>query len=1074
MRTSLRQRFFLMFALLACASISVAVFAQSTLEGGIGGIVTDQSKAVVPNAKVTAVNLGTNQESTTVSDDSGRFRLAGLRPGTYAVTVAATNFAPYKAQSVTVEVGLVTNLEVALAIAGKSEVVEVRSEAPTINTTAHDFTANINETAINDLPINGRRWSEYAKLTPGAVPDGNYGLMSFRGISGLLNNSTIDGGDNNQAFFSEERGRTRLNYAISQAAIREFQVNTSNFSAEYGRAAGAVVNAVTKSGTNELHGTAFYYNRDNNYGARNAFSYINTLVNGQAQLIPLKPKDKRHQFGGTFGGPLIKDKMFFFFSYDQQKRNFPGVAGTASPTFLNPITVAAPSGTQTCSSTGLSAGNVLSCRGVTQAQTDASLAYLRSLTGVVPRKGDQLMFLPKLDWRINDNHTMTFTYNRSRWKSPAGVQTQATVTRAIDAWGDDFVDIDTMTARLSSAVSSNVSNELRYQYSRDFEHQNSQKPAPGTPLTSPDGGAPDINVAYSNGGFNIGRPNFLERAAYPDEHRNQVTDNMSVAHGKHLTKFGIDYNHVNDLMSNLYQGGGSYSYSTLADWVSDYSAWAASPTSPAKLCTYTPRGGTPMSVGCYGSFYQAFGPMSFRFATDDIDAYLNDEWRAAARLTLNFGLRYEYEKLPSPQIPNALLPDSTRFHPDKNNFGPRMGFAYDLFGTGKSVLRGGYGIYYGRIINATIYNAITSTGLKQGQVSYSYYNNTTGAPLYPNTVKTAPTTSIKPNVVTLDSTFANPMIHQVDLVFEQEIAHNTVFSLSYLMSKGGSLPLPIDLNLNAPTATITYNIEDGPFAGQDFTVPMFTGSRPNASFGTMVDVKPAGRSRYDAMVVQINRRMTNGLQIMTNYTWSHALDNNPSTVPNPTSPSTLNPFDLQGEWGNSGFDARHKFAFTMVYSPTFKVTNHLLDKVVNGFSIAPIYQYSTGRAYTPGVSGNIASKWLPAGVTTTAGGLEANGGDYRLPIQGRNSCRYPEFENLDMRVSRRFRLTERTNLELLAEGFNLFNHVNPTSVNTGMYTIDSSPAVPSMKFNSTFGIPTQASSTLWRERQLQFAARISF
>ena len=206
-----------------------------------------------------------------------------------------------------------------------------------VNLDSKEFTTNINQTAINELPINGRRWSNFVILTPGSVPDGSFGLISFRGVSGLLNNNTVDGGDNNQAFFGEERGRTRISYSISQSAIREFQVNTSNYSAEYGRAAGGVTNAVTKSGTNDLHGDAFYFQRNNEWGARNPLAFQTVLVNGVSNRIGIKPEDVRHQFGGTLGGPIAKDKLFFFFSYDQQKRNFPGLGVFTDPNYLNGV-----------------------------------------------------------------------------------------------------------------------------------------------------------------------------------------------------------------------------------------------------------------------------------------------------------------------------------------------------------------------------------------------------------------------------------------------------------------------------------------------------------------------------------------------------------------------------------------------------------------------------------------------------------------------------------------------------------------------------------------------------------------
>ena len=189
------------------------------------------------------------------------------------------------------------------------------------------------------------------------MPDGSFGLVSFRGVSGLLNNNTVDGGDNNQAFFSEERGRTRLSYSISQDSVREFQVNTSNYSAEYGRAAGGVVNAVTKSGTNEFHGNAFFYVRDDKFNSRNP-------------QLSIKPEDNRKQFGGTIGGPIVKDRAFFFFSYDQQKRNFPGISTYSTNTF----------------STANFNNTTLLARGLTQAQIDATRAFLDSQTGAFERR----------------------------------------------------------------------------------------------------------------------------------------------------------------------------------------------------------------------------------------------------------------------------------------------------------------------------------------------------------------------------------------------------------------------------------------------------------------------------------------------------------------------------------------------------------------------------------------------------------------------------------------------------------------------------------------------------------------
>src|SRR6266853_3243269 len=322
-------------ALTVMVVLASGALAQSTTDGAIGVVVTDQSGAVVPGANVTALNLGTGASASGKSDESGRFLIIHLAPGVYSLEITASGFGAFKATSITVEVGRTTTIDASLGVQSQTEVVVATAEAPVITTDRADFSTNINSTTIENLPINGRRWSTFALSTPGAVPDGNFGLVSFRGVSGLLNNNTVDGGDNNQAFFAEEKGRTRISYSISQAAIREFQVNTSSYSAEYGRSAGGVTNAVTKSGTNRLHGSGFYYQRNNKWGTRNPRSFLNQIIGGVSTPTAFKAVDVRYQFGGTVGGPIVKNKAFFFFSYDQQRRNFPGVASFTALDFLN-------------------------------------------------------------------------------------------------------------------------------------------------------------------------------------------------------------------------------------------------------------------------------------------------------------------------------------------------------------------------------------------------------------------------------------------------------------------------------------------------------------------------------------------------------------------------------------------------------------------------------------------------------------------------------------------------------------------------------------------------------------------
>jgi hypothetical protein len=1013
-------------------------YAQSTVAGGINGRVTDPQGAVVANATVKITNIGTNSTQTVNASGDGTFRATNLPPGTYTVEVTSGGFAASRAENVVVEVGKSTPVDVGLTIGGATAEVQVTAEAPVINTNDATNSTNINQTSINELPINGRRASNFVLLTPGAVPDGAFGLISFRGISGLLNNSTVDGGDNNQAFFSEERGRTRISYSISQDAVREFSVNTSNYSAEFGRAAGGVVNTVTKSGTNEFHGSAFYYIRDNKWGARNAFSFQTISTPSGPQLVGLKPEDRRQQFGGSIGGPIAKDKLFFFFSYDQQKRDFPAVAAPSSLTFFQSANIA-----------------TLTSRGVTQFQIDSGIAFLQSLTGVVPRKGDQTIFLPKIDWIINDKHSFTAVYNRMRWESPAGVQTQAVVSRGIASFGDDLVTIDTLNTRLNSSFSPTVLNEARFQYSRDLEQQIAQPSAPGEPTTA-NGFSP--SVAIGGGGLTFGKPNFLDRAAYPDEKRWQFANSTTINKGSHTLKFGGDFNYVSDLLDNLFQNAGAYSYSNLTEFLSDFA-------NPA-LRRYT-------------NFAQNFGPTAFKFSTRDYNVFVQDDIRVDRRLTLNFGLRYEYQQMPDPQIPNPLEARTSNFPSDKNNFGPRIGFALDVTGDGNTSIRAGYGIYYGRIINSTISNAITNTGAAGAQKSTgSMLPSNPAAPLYPNVLTALPTVGGNQGaIVVFKDNMQNPMIHQMDVIFERVIGRNTTISASGLLSIGRYLPTFVDTNLNPPTGSTTYNFVGGPFGGQSITVPRFVGARPNTNFNSITEIRDTISSEYYGLVLQANRRLTRGLQFQTSYTFSKATDNGQGSQTFSTINVPLNPYDLSLDHGTSSLNFPHRFVGSVVYAPAtlFGVgrNSNYGRAIFGGWTISPIVTVQSGRPYGYGVSGNAPS--------ATAGGILGAGGSNRLPNVPPNSLRLPKLVNVDLRLSRRFRFTETMNLEFLAEGFNIFNRRNITNLGTTAYTItnpaaSAPPGTPStLNFQTaTFGVPSEAGNSIFRERQVQFAVRFQF
>jgi Carboxypeptidase regulatory-like domain/TonB dependent receptor-like, beta-barrel len=1075
----------LSFVLFVVLGLSTIATAQSTTAGAIGGVVTNPNKEVVQGAAVTVLNTETNKEDSATTDDQGRFKIVNLRPGSYKVTINGSGFSAYTQENVTVEVGRETTLEAALSIGAVTGTVEVTSEAPVINSTQQDFSTNINQVSLNNLPTNGRRWSNLAILTPGATPDGTFGLISFRGISGLLNNSTIDGGDNNQAFFSEERGRTRIGYVISQAAIREYQVNTSNYSAEYGRSAGGVINAVTKSGTNEFHGSAFVFDRNNRWGARNPRSFVNQLVGGVLTPVAYKAKDTRYQFGGTVGGPIVKNKAFFFFSYDQQKRNFPGVSVFTQPSYLSTVNTCVSAVAPGCTATLFGQSLKNPTRGLTDAQINSTLDFINSLTGPTPRRGDQKLFLPKVDWNITPNNTFTAAYNRLRWASPAGVQTAATVTRDRNGFGDDFVRSDSVNLRLASTISSKLINEGRYQWAHEKDSQFAQPALPGEPTTA-NGFSPQ--VALTNG-ITFGKSTGLDRRALPDEKRNQFADTLTYSAGSHTFKFGTDINHVHEIYDQLFTEAGSYTYANINDFIVDYVNFTSSGSlrTGSKVCSTSTR----VAGKCYTSNYaQGFGPPRFSFSTIDYAFFGQDDWRMTPKLTLNLGVRYEYQKLPHPfaALINPALPQTANRPSDKNNFGPRIGFAWDVKGDGKMSIRGGYGIYYGRINGSAITQALINTSVPgQSQIVASVIQTApTGtppaqvplgnpaAPIFPNILASAPLGSATVNFFA--SGFQNPMVHQGDFIFEREVAHNTVVSASYLFSFGKFLPNFVDTNLSPATVTRTVNIVDGPFAGQVWSFPYYLGAaRPNPNFGQIQEIRSNINSKYHGLVLQANRRLTNGLQFQSSYTVSRAQDNGQNSQTfTPGFSAPFDPANQSGENGLSNFDRRHKFVASVVYNTNFTSLkdNKAASLILNGWTIAPVLNMFSGARYTATTSGT-------NGVSTVfgfsqAGGLNGSNGSLRFALTPNNTFKQPSIKYVDLRVSRRFSITERAKLELLAEGFNIFNRTQVTSVNNTIYNVLGANGVVNLTFNPAFGTTTGADGFFFRERQIQLAARFEF
>jgi hypothetical protein len=1062
---------------LACGLLVAAgagyIHAQSAVDGAVAGTVLDPSGAAISNATVLVHSTATNADVTVKSDEAGYFRASRLVPGDYTVTVKSAGFSGFTEEHVTVQVGKLTEVAPRLNADSTTTTVEVSADVPVINSESSDYTTDFNPTALSTLPINGRHWTSFALLSPG-VTLGNsaFGLVSFRGASNLQNNFLIDGVDDNDAFQSVERGYTRVGYSTAEDAILEFQVLTSNVSAQYGRATGGGVNAVTRSGSNTYHGDAFEYYRDNDFGATNPFNILQTIP----KPVYVKPKDKRHQYGGSFSGPLKKNKLFFLYAFDQQRRNFP-ILAVPTPQFTSYTNA---SYNNCANAAGGAAVDAVTCaldRGVTAAQITAAENFITSQAGVAPRQGDQILNFLKIDYRLNDNNSASVSYDRMRWNSPNGIQTNPVVRRGITSLGNDYDKVDSAIGKITTVLTPRMSNELRVGYGREFDSENGNKPLPNEPTTTTGGLPPSENIS-PNSGFVLGTPYYIPRTNYPDERVIEAADNVTMSLGNQTINAGFDYHWVQDNIIDVDYLHGQYTYSQVADFFTDFAHYLGNATAACTSARNTAAGVLP----CYSSLQQAFGRAQFVFHTNEFAGYVQDDWKLSPRFTLNLGLRYDYEQLPAVKIPNPAAPLTAKMPSDKNNIAPRIGFAWDVYGHGKTLLHGAYGIYYGRIQNGSIFRALSATGSSNAQFQLTTSPTTAGAPVFPNIVSTS-TPPLVSNVVAFASNFQNPYNQEAELSIQQDVGYKTVLGIAYLGSFGRELPNLIDTNIAPATTTKTYTFSGGPLAGKQWTVPVYaaratTFPANTRGYNALTEIFSNVNSNYNALAVTVEHRLAQGVQLSTSYTWSKSLDFNvnQTAIPTETNDPT-DPFTVAPDYGLSVNDIPQRFTGNITLEPTFKIDNKAASYAANGWVLAPVWTVQSGIPY---------SMTLSSGTSVTGGSTSFNGSGglnivnfraYRnlgnnltLPGIARDQYRFASIDQVDLRLSRSFPFLEKYKITLAAETFNILNHQQYSAYNTTAYTLSGTSAV----YQSTFGTPSAAGNTIYRERQLQFFGRFEF
>lgn len=1110
-----------------CLIISITTIcsplpAQTAVDGAAAGSIVDVSGAVVSGAAVDLIALTSSYHASSTSDSRGSFLLPRVPPGDYRLTVVASGFRRVELAPVIVQLGGTANLLVPLSLPGTSLSIEVEDggEAESIgsNAAASVFPA----TEIARLPVDGRQWQSFALLSPQANLDiDDSGLISFRGHAPSQNSFTLDGADDTQSFGGVPRGtsagtpsedadetgddspddtgrgfeagsaanrHSTAAYTFSQEAVQEFRVSAQNTSALVGHGAGGSITTISRSGSNQLHGSAFYLLRSSDFAATNPFSVATHYHAGVVTSGLVKPEDLRQQFGGSLGGAILRDKLFYFYTFDQQHRNFPAMSTPANAAFyaLTPTQRA-----------------LLGNRGVTSSKINDALTYLDSLSGTVPRRSNQTVNFLKLDWEAGPRNRFTVQANRARSTAPAGLRQGPVVSRGTASLGNSAVSVDSILARWLWSRGASLSNELRFHYGRDLQQEQPQVPLPQEPSIGPEGYAPQISIGPD--GFIFGTPASLGRRAYPDERRTQVTETLTFAHGRHLLQLGADVSFVHDSLASLQNQDGTFTYDSgttngkaggLVDWITDFTFNVN--TVPNGAC---PSINAAIHYFCFRSFSQSFGQQTVSFNTQEWSGFLQETWRLRHGLTLGAGLRYEYELLPLPQRPNFALDDifgqtgaTGVFPEDRNNLGPRVSLAWEPFGPGGGTVRLGYGLYFGRLPGATIRSAMVNTALPSTVTHIRILPTTvTACPQvanqgfgYPCAYDAAPSAAVATttSATIFDRRFRLPALQQGSFGLERELGKHLITSATYFLSLDRQLPNSVDINIAPATATQTFQLRGGTSLqgvrdGETFAVPVYT-KRLTPSFGPVTDVISNGNGSYNALVVEARRHGPGTLDLRASWTWSKAIAFSQNAGSVPRTNAQFDPLTNRFDKALSPLNYPQKVIATAVWRPSSKSRIPLLRVASNGWLVAPIFTESSGRPYSFDLFGG----------TRLSGGHESingSGGAVYLPTVGPNVLRLPARWRIDVRLSREILNRDRVHLRFSAEAFNLTNHVafsgvtqraflvgTPVGGTTPLVFQNAATIAVSGLNTQPFGTFTAAAAGNARERQIQLGLRAEF
>jgi outer membrane receptor protein involved in Fe transport len=976
-----------LFVVAALAVLPASVFAQATATGTIQGTVMDQSQAVIAGAEIAITKKATGEVRTTVSDNSGNFRFNLLSADTYTVKVSKPGFAS-KVQDVDLLVGQTATTNVTLTPGSTTEIIEVTGTAPLVDIAKTGVSQDITPTEVEQLPMVGRDVANLAYLAPGVKaadsydPTKNrYAILSVNGAGGRNVNVTVNGVDNKD----NTVGGPVMQLPLE--AVQEFQISTQRFSAENGRSEGAAINMITKSGSNDYHGSVFGYFRDA------ALNTDEKVPNGTGGETPAHPDYSRQQFGGSIGGPFIKDKLFGFFAIERERES------------------------QGLAETGTSYSELVLAKNAGLAAQPAA---------VIPRPFYETRYNGRLDWTINASNTAYVSYN-SQANNSLNDQSDGTGDLTNGNFTRNHMQLANFT--LNSVLSSTLVNQFTagYQYWNNLIASNISAPL----------------VTFPNASFgtntNVPQQSFQRKW--------QFRDDISKTIGKHTLRAGADY------IWNPVEGGFFEFSSTLEiDFGANPSAILGD------KATYPQGFATP---GAVVGMTQAVGDPYFLVATKQLGLYFQDDWKVTPRLTLNLGLRWDkdynmiglsdiknsrtYQELVALNSPISNPYVSKLPHDDNKDFSPRVGFAYDVTGAGKHVLRGGFGLYYGNIFqniplfmeqmsNPTIFQTVislssptdivTGTGIPLGNWRYG---------IDPMPVVPPPSTQLAPGSVgrLMDPAYRNPVTEEFNIGYSWAPNPNSVIEAEYTHVLGLHENKTINIDQKVPVDGVCcVRPLDAAFAANP-GIPELASVR---------DEQSVGRSHYDGANFSYRQRMTHNFSINANYTlaWAYSYDGGGGSFRN--YPRLATNFLAPYEWGPSPNDERHHVTVSGIVNLPW------------GIELAPILQFGSARPY--GVTNS--SNTLNTGGGTASGGAPPSNGAVVVPKNnptdwfafagnntGAQNCFYglhgvapdctiakydplrgdPFFE-LDMRLAKNFRFGERMNLQLIAQAFNLTNRAN--------------------------------------------------